>query len=346
MLTLVILPEEQTQLRALARTTKDKKTADRIRIILALADGHSAKHVAELFLLDEDTITDWKKKYQKRRLFSDWLASGQQSYNGKLSDDQLRELEAHVEAETITDALAVVEFIQARFGEAYTINGATKLLHRLGFVYKHTTLIPGKLDEVKQATFKQEYEQLRDNLPEDEVILFADGVHPSHNVHATKAWIKKGQEKQVPTNTGRKRLNINGVLELEAMQAVTHFADTLNAETTLELFDKVQQSYPNKAIIHLICDNARYYKNKDVVAYLEDPGCRIELRFLPSYSPNLNFIERLWHFLKKYIIGIKRRETFKEFEADVRAFFDHMGDYEARLRKLIGTQMHLITLNA
>jgi transposase len=108
----------------------------------------------------------------------------------------------------------------------------------------------------------------------------------------------------------------------------------------------VQQSYPNKAIIHLICDNARYYKNKDVVAYLEDPGCRIELRFLPSYSPNLNFIERLWHFLKKYIIGIKRRETFKEFEADVRAFFDHMGDYEARLRKLIGTQMHLITLNA
>jgi transposase len=339
---LVIPPEEQTQLRALARTTKDAKTAIRIRVILALADGWSARDVAKLFLLDEDTITEWRKKYQKRRLFSDWLATGQSGYNGKLNDDQLRELEAHVEAQTITDALAVVEFIRARYDETYTVNGVTKLLHRLGFVYKHTTLVPGKLDEAKQAAFKIEYEELRDNLPEDEVILFADGVHPSHNVHATKAWIKKGQEKQVPTNTGRKRLNINGVLELESMRAVTHFADTLNAETTLELFDKVRLAYPSRTTIHLICDNARYYKNEAVTAYLADPGCHIKLKFLPSYSPNLNFIERLWHFLKKYIIGIKRRQTFKEFEADVHAFFDHMGDYEDRLRKLIGTQMHLI----
>jgi transposase len=343
--TLNIPPEEQAQLRTLARTTKDAKTAIRIRVILALGDGWNARDVARLFILDEDTITEWKKKYQRRRLFSDWLATSTTGYNGKLSDYQLRELEAHVEAETITDALTVVEFIQAKYGETYTVNGATKLLHRLGFVYKQTTLVPGKLNEEAQAAFMAEYEQLRDNLPADEVVLFGDGVHPSHNVHATKAWVKKGQDKRVPTNTGRKRLNINGALELEAMQAVTHFADTLNAETTLELFDKIQESYSCKTKIHLIIDNARYYKNKDVVAYLDNPDCRIKLKFLPPYSPNLNFIERLWHFLKKYIIGIKRRQTFKEFEADVHAFFDHMEDYAARLRKFIGTQMHLITLN-
>lgn len=345
MSTLVIPPEEQTQLRALARTTKDAKTAIRIRVILALGDGYSSREVAKLFLLDEDTITQWRKKYQKRRLFSDWLATGQVGYSGKLTDDQLRELEAHVESETITDALAVVEFIQTKYGEVYTVNGVTKLLHRLGFVYKHTTLVPGKLNEAAQAAFMAEYEQLRDSLPANEVVLFGDGVHPSHNVHATKAWVKKGTDKQVPINTGRGRLNINGVLELAAMRAVTHFADTLNAETTLELFDKIQESYPDKAKIHLIVDNARYYKNKAVVAWLASPNCRVKLKFLPPYSPNLNFIERLWHFLKKYIIGIKRRETFKEFEADVHTFFDHMGDYELRLRKFIGTQMHLISLN-
>ncbi len=344
--TLVIPPEEQAQLRELVRTTKDKKTADRIRIILALGDGWSARDVARLFLIDEDTVTSWKKKYQKRRLFSDWLSMATIGYTGKLTGDQLRELETHIEAETITDALTIVEFIQARYDETYTVNGITKLLHRLGFVYKHTTLIPGKLDEAKQAAFKTEYEALRDNLPKDEVILFGDGVHPSHNVHATKAWIKKGTDKQVPTNTGRKRLNINGVLELAAMRAVTHFADTLNAQTTLELFDKIQASYPDKAVIHIIVDNARYYKNKTVVAWLADPNCRVKLKFLPPYSPNLNFIERLWHFLKKYVIGIRRRETFKEFEADVHAFFDHMGDYEGRLRQFIGVRMHLMTLNS
>lgn len=338
--------EEQTQLRKLARTTKDKKTADRIRIILALGNGHSAKHVAELFLIDEDTVIKWRNKYLKRRLLTDWLATAHTGYNGKLTRDQECKIEQYVETETITDAATMVAFIKVNYGKDYTVNGVTKLLHRLGFVYKQTTLIPGKLDEAKQTAFKQAYEKLRDNLPEDEIVMFGDGVHPSHNVHATKAWIRRGQDKQVPTNTGRKRLNINGVLNIETMETVTYFSKTINAEETIHLFDKIQEIYPSKRKIHLILDNARYYKNKLIKAYLRKRRCRIKLIFLPAYSPNLNFIERLWHFMKKYIIGIKRRESFKEFEADIHDFFTNIKDYEQSLRQFIGTEMHLIKLQA
>ena len=176
--------------------------------------------------------------------------------------------------------------------------------------------------------------------------MFGDGVHPSHNVHATKAWVKKGQDKQVPTNTGRKRLNINGVLNIETMETVTYFSDTINAEETIKLFEKIQDAYPDKRRIHLILDNARYYKNKLIAAYLRKRKCRIKLIFLPAYSPNLNFIERLWHFMKKYIIGIKRWDSFKEFETHIHAFFDHIKDYEQRLRQFIGSEMHLIKLQA
>jgi transposase len=203
----------------------------------------------------------------------------------------------------------------------YTIDGATKLLHRLGFVYKQTTLVPGKLDEQAQTAWLRSYKKLQAKLPENEVILFGDGVHPSHNVHATKAWINKGDQKKVPTNTGRKRLNINGVLELDAVLTVIHFADTLNAQTTMELFDKIQDAYPDKKKIHLVVDNARYYKNRELQAYLRKRKCRIKIHWLPPYSPNLHFIERLWYFLKKYIIDTKRRQTFKEFETDIMDFF-------------------------
>ena len=340
----IIEPGERSQLEALARTTKDAKTAKRILVILALDSGYLAKDVAKLFLLDEDTVTKWRNTYLRRRLFTDWLATAHTGYDGKLTPDQQTELSAYVETETITDAAILVGYIKEYYGLSYTVNGVTKLLHRLGFVYKQTTLIPGKLDEAKQAEFKKAYEGLRDNLPEDEAIFFGDGVHPSHNVHATKAWVKKGKDKQVPTNTGRKRLNINGVLNIETMETVTYFSETINAEETIRLFDKLQETYPDKKKIHLIVDNARYYKNKLIKAYLKKRKCRIKLLFLPAYSPNLNFIERLWHFMKKYIIGIKRWDSFKDFEAHIHEFFDNIKDYEQRLRQFIGTEMHLIQL--
>jgi transposase len=254
--TALIDPDDRAGFETLARMTGDKKAADRIRIILALDDGHSAREVAKLFLVDESTIKKWRNKFRKRKLFTDWLSTDACGYSGKLSKEQEAEISSFVEVETVTDCKEIVVFVKDKFGVKYTVNGAAKLLHRLGFVYKQTTLIPGKLDEEAQKTWLKKYEKLKAKLPENETILFGDGVHPSHNVHATKAWIKKGKQKKVPTNTGRKRLNINGVLNIESMKAVVHYADTLNAQTTMELFamelfDKIQAAYPDKKKIHL-----------------------------------------------------------------------------------------------
>ncbi len=49
--------------------------------------------------------------------------------------------------------------------------------------------------------------------------------------------------------------------------------------------------------ITLVLDNARYQHNAAVKALATQLG--ITLLFLPSYSPNLNLIERLWKFTKR-----------------------------------------------
>ena len=128
------------------------------------------------------------------------------------------------------------------------------------------------------------------------------------------------------------------------MRVVTHFSETINADEVIKHYDKIQEAYPDKTTIYIIEDNARYYKNAKVEAYLKDPKCRIIRIFLPTYSPNLNFIERLWKFLKKYIIGVTYREKFKQFEDDVHQFFEDFEKYEERLRKFIGTELHLVNV--
>jgi transposase len=158
--TFTISEEEQIQLRELARTIHDKKTADRIRIILALNNGHSVSEVAAILLLDEPTIRKWHNRYKSRKLLTDWLATSHKGCTGKLAPDQLSEIEVYVETEMVTDAATVVNFIKDKFDEDYTVDGVNKLLHRLGFVYKQTTLIPGKLNEAAQVAFLKEYEEL------------------------------------------------------------------------------------------------------------------------------------------------------------------------------------------
>lgn len=334
--------QERKDLLKLEKQIPHKGVSTRIKIILALDLGYNTKEVADILLLDEDTITKWKKQYEQSSYLSDWLGTENNGWQGKLTKQQEVMIEKYVKDNVITDCQQAVAYIQNTFGINYTINGVTKLLHRLGFVYKQVIGIPGKLDKAKQQAFIKEYEELKETKKEDEVILFGDGVHPTHNLHKTKAWIKRGEEKQVKTNTGRGRLNINGALNPETFRVTTHFSETINAQETMKLFDKIQLEYQYKRTIYLIIDNATYYKNKDVTAYLNKPDCKIKLIFLPSYSPNLNFIERLWKYMKKYIIGVKYREKFKEFESDIHYFFDHINLHEDKLRQFIGTELHLV----
>src|SRR3989344_3320194 len=261
--------QQREDLVRLEKQIPHKGVSTRIKIILALDDGYSAKDVARILLLDEDTITKWKRLYEQSQYLSDWLGDKNNGYRGRLTLEQEQMVEKYVEDEIITDCNQVVLYIQNTFGINYTIDGVSKLLHRLGFAYKQIIGIPGNLNEEKQKAFVKAYEELVKNKQEDEVILFGDGVHPTHNLHKTKAWIKRGEEKQVRTNAGRARLNINGAFNLETMTVTTNFSKTINAQTTMELFDKIQIVYKDKTTIYLIIDNATYYKNKDVKAYLE-----------------------------------------------------------------------------
>lgn len=336
--------EERSQLVQLGRTIQDAKTAIRIRVILALDAGYEAKEVAQILLLDEDTVTKWKKKYLKGRFFSDWLKQEHQDYPGKLTKDQEIEVEHFVTGGVITDCQKLLDYIRTNFRINYTTNGVTKLLHRLGFVYKQTVIIPAKVDIVKQEGFLRGYVGLKENLNSDEKILFLDGVHPTHNTQKTRCWVKKGVNKQVKTNTGRDRLNIQGALEVtgDNLDLTSGLFKTLDAQTTMEFFDTLQAKYAYLTRIFCIVDNATYYKNIEVKAYLKKKGCRIKLIFLPTYSPNLNFIERLWKYLHQKIIGTKFREKFKQFKEDIEYFLKHISEYPD-LKQFIGTRLRIIT---
>jgi transposase len=69
---------------------------------------------------------------------------------------------------------------------------------------------------------------------------------------------------------------------------------------------------------------------------------RIELRFLPPYSPNLNPIERLWKYLKRTIIKSNYTPDFSVFQSRIQDFFTNIGNYKEELQSLISTNFQII----
>jgi transposase len=97
--------------------------------------------------------------------------------------------------------------------------------------------------------------------------------------------------------SGRQRLSVLGAWDAvtRPLTMVTNTA-VVNADTMFELLRAVA-ARNLVGPVTLVLDNARYQRNKMVMALAAE--LKIDLLFLPSYSPNLNLIERLWRSTKR-----------------------------------------------
>lgn len=333
---LILEKSQMSLLQELQRNTSDRDTYQKLTTLLMIHQKYPFSEIAFILGIDNSTVYRHYHQYTEFKNFDDYLVTHYKPCQGKLTDEQKDQVRAYVRANICHTSFQVLSFIKDKFDVIYKPDSVIVLLHRLGFVYKKTKLIPSKADLDKQELFIEEFRKIEENLPSDALILFGDGVHPRHNTESTYAWIEKGQEKEVLSNTGRVRVNINGAINpANPIEIVTHDCETINASTTLVWLQMIEKRFPQMKVIYLYVDNARYYRSKLVQEYLETS--RIKMIFLPPYSPNLNPIERLWKFLKKEVIKSDYTPDPKVFRQRIDDFFANIEQYKERLDSLINT---------
>jgi transposase len=324
------------------RAAQEKRHADKIKTILLLNEGWSYEQISKALLLDDST---------PRRYFKIWERQGldglvENHYEGRspnLTEEQCAALKAHLEQVIYLSAKPIVAYVAQNFGVKYTPEGLVHLLHRLGFVYKKTKPVPGKADPAKQKAFLEAYHQLKDEKGPHDRIYFMDGAHPNHNAMPAYGWIAKGVTKEIPTNTARQRINLNGAIDISDFDLVIREDPTLNAQSTIALFKQIEEKNPLAEAIYVIADNASYYRSKLVKEHLQ--SSKIKILFLPSYSPNLNLIERLWKFFHKTVQYNQYYSTFDRFKEVSLNFFANIKDHHQALRSLLTENFQIIGLN-
>lgn len=310
----------------------------RANAILLIDDGVPIPLIAKLLFLDEQSIRNFLQRYQLGKIDA-LLDNNYHGKESKLRDDQKDILRQHVADNLYMDSALVITFVSLEFGVSYSKSGIHRLLHELGFVYKKPKHVPGKADAYKQAEFATRIQELMAHKSPDSRVYFMDAVHPQYNSAPACGWILKGIDKELPANSGRQRLNLNGAIDAESHEAIVINSPTIDADSTLELLKRIEAANPEAESIYVISDNAAYYHSRKVGEYLATS--RISMVFLPPYSPNLNIIERLWRFFRKEVISNRYYSSFDEFTEQCLFFFECLSEHADRLKSLLTLNFQL-----
>jgi len=237
------------------------------------------------------------------------------------------------------------DYIKATFGVVYKLCSISRLLKRHGIKRMKPRLSPGSPSPEKlQLSFIEDYFKVREwaTIDAGVVQLFVDGAHLVHQVIPAYYWGIKGSPKTFPSNSSRNRLNILGAYDTRSRR-FTHLTSENNCDAArvIAFLELINQVYGDKHSVILYLDNAPYFHAAIVKEWLAlHPS--IILSPLPSYSPNLNLIERLWRFVKEKLVRNRYYQQYKTFRANVFRLLNHIGDYERELSSLITEKFEII----
>jgi transposase len=350
--------EELKKLIDAYNVAKDKKTLIRINCVIAWGKGWEWSTIEDILMVSKDVIDDAIGKYT---LFGiqGLTENHYEGHHNKMTKEEEKAVIQFVKDNFVRNTKVVINWIKGHFGKVYTTQGMQEFLKAHGFVYKKPKGIPGKHSDVEnQQVMINKLTGLIEECAEDEEkqIYFLDGSGFDHNVKIGYGWIEKGKEKLIKTNTGREKINVNGAYNPVNQEVVCiEHEENVNQQSNMKLVDKIiEKSFTDlwlrrKRKLFLVMDNAKYNHGKLFLEHLEqiskEKGIKIEIIYLPPYSPNLNLIERLWRYAKNEILQVYYEEKEK-FKSRIKEFFEE--DIKDKLIKLelktfIGTAFQIIS---
>ena len=300
------------------------RVRNRLWVLWLLHQGFRRFRVAQLVSCSKDMVTDVVRSYQQYGL-EGLLQPQRGSSKSKhaLSKHALRKRFKKVKRSLIKRGVHTVRQAQAYLADKFNYTASwescRRLLHRLGLRRRKINPFPGNPKRFKQwrkaqrKWIKHLRSLHRKAAKGKSDLVFADAAHFVHGKCGAYLWSDGPRYKA--TGSGRYRLNVYGAYDPVNKQLLSQYSeDNVNAQYVIGFLKWLrEQHYPDQSrALHFVLDNARY-QHCPAVRQLA-ASLNIVLEFQPSYSPNLNLIERAWKYFKS-LVGRAYCDTKEEFVA-------------------------------
>lgn len=314
--------------------SQDAQQALRVRGVKLLLDGFTQAEVAELLGVGERQVRRWLKRYRR----GGWKAL-QKRRRGRDSESQMV-LSAPQQARLV-DAIksacpdqlripgllwtrgAVCELIERECGVRLDLSTVGRYLRRWGFTLKRPSKRALEADPVVVEAWLQDvYPQVKARAArENGLILWQDesGVR-LQGLTPQAGYAPKGRPAIAKVSGKRVGVNMISAVANSGQLHFRLFEGRFTARLFIDFLARLTASHPGRKIF-LICDNHSTHHAKTVKAWVAKRPQRIELVFLPAYSPELNPDEYLNQDVKRHMRTLHPRPVDKPgLKAAIRSF--------------------------
>lgn len=312
------LPLEE--LKRLERVEKNADRARRLRIVVLAAEGWTAPAVAMAVGLSRRICQRWVARYNTEGLVGLDDRRGQEP-GPLLSLEQEAALRTRIEAGPLAEdsvgSLRGKDFqriLAEEFGLLRSLSGVYYLLHQLGYSYLRPRPRHRKSDPAVIEQFKREWPERIQRIAEQQPgkrlrVYFQDESRFGQQGTNTNVWAKKGSRPTAVRQTEYEYLWVLGTVCPETGHAEGLLSPQLNTNIINKFLKLFSQTIPEEEHAVMVWDGAGFHRAKS----LRVPG-NLTLVELPPYSPELNPIENLWHYLKSHYWSNRSYDDYDALE--------------------------------
>ena len=306
------------ELERLEHAEKNVVRSKRLRILILAHAGWTAPAVAAAVGLCRRTCQEWVARYNQQGLVGLDDQRGTSS-KAPLTADQEQAFRKRLAAgptdEDLVCSLRGKDFqriLAAEFGVIRSLPAVYWLLHRLGYSYLRPRPRHRKADPKKIEAFKQEWperiQQIAAEHPDKQLrVYFQDESRFGQQGTNTNVWAERGSRPTAVRQTEYEYLWVLGVVCPETGHAEGLLSPQLNTKIVNSFLELFSETLPEGEHAVMVWDGAGFHTSKAL-----NVPANITLVPLPPYSPELNPIENLWHYLKSHFWS---NRAYKDYDA-------------------------------
>jgi transposase len=322
----------QRRARSFAMTAPDAKFRDRFRIVFNLARGNPPRAIHSILRCSLSQVYRIGARFVEQGMLG---LADQREENGdpKVTEDYAVELLDMVADSSpqnhgyrrptwTQELLALV--MEQRTGIRISQSCMCRLLRvleiRLGRPKPVVGCPWGKRRKNRRLRAIQ---RLIDELPEDEIVVYADEVDIHLNPKIGPDYMLRGTQKTVLTPGKNQKRYLAGALNTKTGKITWVEGERKNSDLfILQLWTLLKKDYPKAKRIHIVLDNFRIHDSQKTQWAVAACKGKIKLHFLPPYCPDYNRIERVWKDLHDNVTRNHRCATMDALMKEVYAYLE------------------------